>query len=125
MSRPRLIELIFGIATAASQLIVLVILFVRYFSKEYWFDEILGSVFLLFPALIVLIGSYVHVVHGKGYGRVMLGFGALAMGALGLVGFLFGGFVYAYGLALAIVILLPDAMALVSFVASLFVNIDR
>ena len=125
MSRPRLIELIFGIATAAAQVIVVVILFVRYFSIEHWFDEIFGSVFLLLPALIVFVGSYVHVVNGKGYGRVMLGFGALAMGALGLVGFLFGGFVYAYGLALAIVILLPDATALVSFVASLFVDIDR
>jgi hypothetical protein len=125
MSRPRLIELIFGVATAVAQVIVVVILFVRYFSIEYWFEEILGSVLFLLPALIVLVGSYVHVVDGKGYGRVMLGFGALVMGALGLVGFLFGGFVYAYGLALAIVILLPDAAALVSFVASLFVDIDR
>jgi len=125
MSRPRLIELIFGIATAAAQVIVVVILFVRYFSIEHWFDEILGSVLFLLPALIVFVGSYVHVVNGKGYGRVMLGFGALFMGALGLVGFLFGGFVYAYGLALAIAILVPDATALVSFVASLFVDIDR
>ncbi len=125
MSRPRLIELIFGIATAAAQVIVVVILFVRYFSIEYWFDRILSSVFLLLPALIVLVGSYVHVVDGKGYGRIMLGFGALAMGALGFVGFLFGGFVYAYGVALAIVILLPDVTAVISFLASLFVDIDR
>jgi hypothetical protein len=53
-----------------------VILFVRYFSIEYWFDEILGSVFLLLPALIVLVGSYAHVIDGKGYGRIILGFGA-------------------------------------------------
>lgn len=125
MSRPRLIELIFGIATAAAQVIVVVILFVRYFSIEYWFDGILSSVFFLLPALIVLVGSYVHVVDGKGYGRIMLGFGALAMGALGFVGFLFGGFVYAYGVALAIVILLPDVTAVISFLASLFVDIDR
>lgn len=125
MSRPRLIELIFGIATAAAQVIVVVILFVRYFSIEYWFDGILSSVFFLLPALIVLVGSYVHVVDGKGYGRIMLGFGALVMGALGFAGFLFGGFVYAYGVALAIVILLPDVTAVISFLASLFVDIDR
>ncbi len=125
MSRPRLIELIFGVATAVGQVIVVVILFVSGFSAEDWFDWIFSSVLLLLPALIVFVGSYVHVIDGKGYGRIMLGFGALVMGALGLVGFLFGGFVYVHGVVLATLIILPDVTAVISFLASLFVDTDR
>jgi hypothetical protein len=125
MSRPRLIELIFGIATAVAQVIVVVILFVSGFSAEDWFDWIFSSVLLLLPALIVFVGSYAHVIDGKGYGRIILGFGALVMGALGLAELWFGGVVYVHGVVLATLIILPDVTAVISFLASLFVDTDR
>ncbi len=120
MSLPRLTELIFGIATAVGQIIFVVWLIVSAFPKDL-FESIMASLFgLLLPALMVFAGSYAHVVDRKGYGRVILGFGALVMGSLGLATLLFGGLVYLYGPALASVMLLPDVTALVAFVASLF-----
>jgi hypothetical protein len=85
LTRLRKLELVTGLGTALLSILVSVIILkieredAQYLERDFaMLEQIkLAILFFMLSGLIVAIGSYIHAVKRKGWGRVILGAGSL------------------------------------------------
>jgi hypothetical protein len=118
MSLSKTIELAAGIATAVGQTVAVVMLGWHAFSGKYLVSSIVaGLFFFVLPGLAVFVGSYVHVIAGKTYGRRILGIGVIIVCVVGLFNLALE-ILYSYDHSLVAMVVLPPLTALVACLAS-------
>jgi hypothetical protein len=118
MKTAKSIELTSGIATMVLELMTVAILVALEFSGKDLKGWIEGALlFFLAPGLLVAGGSYLHAIHRKTVGLVMLLVGALFLAVMMFV-HAFGGIFYLYGLW-GFGFLIPSFLAIASSIAAL------
>jgi hypothetical protein len=118
MKTAKSIELTSGIATMVVELVTEATLVALEFSGKDLRAWIEGALlFSIAPGLLVACGSYLHAIHRKTVGLVMLLVGALFLTVMMFV-YAFGGIFYRYGLW-GFGFLIPSFLAIASSIAAL------
>jgi len=93
MRRLRKLELVTGLGTALLAVVVSLLMLKIDWDVEQHLERDFATlneitvalVFFILPGLVVAVGSYIHVVKGNGWGRLMIGAGSLFLIILFLV----------------------------------------